>query len=53
MLLVALIEIPQLYLRDGAAIGLGILAYIFWKEKAKVKNRKYTSLYYFILFKIL
>ena len=30
-----LIEIPQIYLRYSAAIGLGILAYIFWKEKAE------------------
>jgi nickel/cobalt transporter (NicO) family protein len=35
MLLTILIEIPQLYLRYGAAIGLGILAYIFWKEKGE------------------
>jgi nickel/cobalt exporter len=35
MLLTTLIEIPQLYLRYGAAIGLGILAYIFWKEKGE------------------
>jgi nickel/cobalt exporter len=27
------IEIPQIYLRYGASIGLGILAVIFWKEK--------------------
>ena|SRR5215204_4686890 len=30
-----LIEIPQIYLRYGAAIGLGILAIIFWKEKSE------------------
>jgi ABC-type nickel/cobalt efflux system permease component RcnA len=35
ILLSTLIEIPQIYLRYGAAIGLGILAYIFWKEKAE------------------
>jgi hypothetical protein len=35
MLLTTLIEIPQLYLRYGAAIGLGVLAYIFWKEKGE------------------
>jgi hypothetical protein len=35
MLLTTLIEIPQLYLRYGSAIGLGILAYIFWKEKGE------------------
>ena len=35
MFLTTLIEIPQLYLRYGAAIGLGILAYIFWKEKGE------------------
>jgi ABC-type nickel/cobalt efflux system permease component RcnA len=28
-----LIEIPQVYLQYGAAIGLGILAVIFWREK--------------------
>jgi nickel/cobalt exporter len=35
MLLATLMEIPQLYLRYGAAIGLGILAYIFWNEKGE------------------
>jgi nickel/cobalt transporter (NicO) family protein len=30
-----LIEIPQIYLQYGAAIGLGILAVIFWKEKSE------------------
>ena len=35
MLLTTLIEIPQSYLRYAAAIGLGILAYIFWKEKGE------------------
>jgi nickel/cobalt transporter (NicO) family protein len=30
-----LIEIPEIYLRYGAAIGLGILAIIFWKEKSE------------------
>lgn len=29
------IEIPQIYLRYSAAIGLGILAVIFWKEKSE------------------
>ena len=29
------IEIPQIYLNYGAAIGLGILAIIFWKEKSE------------------
>jgi nickel/cobalt transporter (NicO) family protein len=29
------IEIPEIYLRYGAAIGLGILAIIFWKEKSE------------------
>jgi nickel/cobalt exporter len=29
------IEIPQIYLRYGAAIGLGILAVIFWKENSE------------------
>lgn len=28
-------QIPQIYLRYGAAIALGILAYFFWKEKAE------------------
>jgi nickel/cobalt exporter len=27
------IQIPEVYVRYGAAIALGILAYIFWKEK--------------------
>jgi nickel/cobalt transporter (NicO) family protein len=30
-----LIEIPQIYLRYSAAIGLGILAIIFWREKSE------------------
>ena len=30
-----LIEIPQVYLQYGAAIGLGILAVIFWREKSE------------------
>lgn len=29
------IEIPQLYMQYGVAIALGILAYIFWKEKGE------------------
>ncbi len=29
-----LMEIPQIYLRYGAAVGLGVLAIIFWKEKS-------------------
>ena len=29
------IEIPEVYLRYGAAIGLGILAIIFWREKSE------------------
>ena len=28
-----MVEIPQLYMRYAAAIALGVLAYIFWKEK--------------------
>jgi hypothetical protein len=35
MVLVSTIEIPQLYMRYVAATALGILAYIFWKEKAE------------------
>jgi hypothetical protein len=35
MLVSTLIEIPQIYLQYGAAIGLGILAIIFWKEKSE------------------
>jgi hypothetical protein len=35
MLLTNIIEIPQVYMRYGAAIALGILAYIFWKEKGE------------------
>src|SRR5215210_4113919 len=35
ILVSSLIEIPQIYLRYGAAIGLGILAVIFWKEKSE------------------
>jgi ABC-type nickel/cobalt efflux system permease component RcnA len=30
-----LVEIPQVYLQYGAAIGLGILAVIFWREKSE------------------
>jgi ABC-type nickel/cobalt efflux system permease component RcnA len=33
ILVSTLIEIPQIYLQYGAAIGLGILAVIFWREK--------------------
>lgn len=35
MVLVSTIEIPQPYIRYVAAIALGILACIFWKEKAE------------------
>ncbi|CAN5234515.1 hypothetical protein BH18THE2_BH18THE2_37600 [soil metagenome] len=35
MLLASIIEIPQFYMRYGAAVALGILAYIFWKEKGE------------------
>ena len=35
VLVSTLIEIPQIYLHYGAAIGLGILAIIFWKEKSE------------------
>ena len=35
ILVSTLIEIPQIYLHYGAAIGLGILAIIFWKEKSE------------------
>jgi nickel/cobalt transporter (NicO) family protein len=35
ILVSTLIEIPQIYLRYSAAIGLGILAYFFWKEKSE------------------
>jgi nickel/cobalt transporter (NicO) family protein len=35
ILVSTLIEIPEIYLRYGAAIGLGILAIIFWKEKSE------------------
>jgi ABC-type nickel/cobalt efflux system permease component RcnA len=35
MLLISIIEIPQFYMRYGAAIALGVLAYIFWKEKGE------------------
>jgi nickel/cobalt transporter (NicO) family protein len=30
-----LVELPQVYLQYGAAIGLGILAVIFWREKSE------------------
>lgn len=30
-----LVEIPQIYLQYGAAIGLGVLAIIFWREKSE------------------
>jgi nickel/cobalt exporter len=29
------IEIPEIYLRYSAALGLGILAIIFWREKSE------------------
>jgi nickel/cobalt transporter (NicO) family protein len=29
------IQIPQIYFKYGAAIALGILAYVFWKEKGE------------------
>jgi nickel/cobalt transporter (NicO) family protein len=45
MLLTTLIEIPQLYLRYGAAIGLGILAYIFWKEKEDFVQTQHEHLH--------
>jgi nickel/cobalt transporter (NicO) family protein len=35
ILVSTLVEIPQIYLQYGAAIGLGILAIIFWKEKSE------------------
>ena len=35
ILVSTLIEIPEIYLRYGAAIGLGILAIIFWREKSE------------------
>ncbi|WP_316504887.1 hypothetical protein [Nitrosopumilus sp.] len=35
LLVVTLIEIPDVYLQYGAAIGLGILAYLFWREKGE------------------
>jgi nickel/cobalt transporter (NicO) family protein len=35
ILVSSVIEIPQIYLNYGAAIGLGILAIIFWKEKSE------------------
>ena len=35
ILVSTLIEIPQIYLQYGAAIGLGILAVIFWREKSE------------------
>jgi nickel/cobalt transporter (NicO) family protein len=35
ILVSTLIEIPQIYLHYGAAIGLGILAIIFWREKSE------------------
>jgi ABC-type nickel/cobalt efflux system permease component RcnA len=35
VLLSNLIEIPEIYLRYGAAIGLAILAIIFWKERSE------------------
>ncbi len=32
------VEIPQIYLQYGAALALGILAYLFWREKAEDFN---------------
>ena len=28
-------QIPELYMKYGAALALGILAYVFWKEKGE------------------
>ena len=35
LLVVTLVEIPDVYLQYSAAIGLGILAYLFWREKGE------------------
>lgn len=35
LLLITFVEIPSEYLQYGAAIGLGILAYMFWREKGE------------------
>lgn len=35
LLVVSLVEIPSEYLQYGAAIGLGILAFMFWREKGE------------------
>ena len=35
LLVVTFVEIPHEYLQYGAAIGLGILAYVFWREKGE------------------
>ncbi len=35
VLLTSIVEIPQPYMRYGAAIALAILAYIFWKERGE------------------
>jgi hypothetical protein len=29
------IQIPELYMKYGSAVALGILAYVFWKEKGE------------------
>ncbi len=35
LLVATLVEIPGAYLQYGAAFGLGILAYLFWREKGE------------------
>jgi nickel/cobalt exporter len=39
-----LVEIPQIYLQYGAAIGLGVLAIIFWREKSEDYVKTHTTM---------
>ena len=45
MLVSTLIEIPQIYLQYGAAIGLGILAIIFGKRNQKTMFKLNMDIY--------
>lgn len=40
LFIATLVDIPKLYLHLGAAVALGILAYIFWKEKVENNDKR-------------
>jgi hypothetical protein len=35
---IAVVIVPEVYMRYGAAIALGILAYIIWKESTRASS---------------